>query len=281
MDIETEILRLRHRCGVFREELFEDPEVRRQPGAWHHSEMERLRKAIERHSSTTPPVNILGVEQENFSAVDQFIGETVVAEDEALRGAVEAAEAAALPSIQVSPPQGKLLQLLVRLVGAKRVLEFGTLGGYSAILMARAMPEGGRLITLEAKAEYAEVARQSIERAGVGDRVEVRVGPALEALPGLEKEGPFDLVFIDADKVNTPDYFTWALDRTRSGGLIVADNVVRDGALADATDPDEAVRAQRRLHEMIADEPRVSATTIQTVGVKGYDGFLLALVEPA
>ncbi|HEY3434657.1 MAG TPA: O-methyltransferase [Solirubrobacterales bacterium] len=219
--------------------------------------------------------------QELFAAVDQFIGDTIVEEDEGLRGAVEAAEAAGLPSIQVSPPQGKLLQLLVRLVGAKRILEFGTLGGYSAILMARSLPADGRLITLEAKPEYAEVARRSIERAGVGDRVEVRVGPALEALPVLEEEGagPFDLVFIDADKINTPNYFNWALDRTRAGGLIVADNVVRDGSLGDAADPDEATVAQRRLHEELRGDPRVSATTIQTVGVKGYDGFLIALVE--
>jgi predicted O-methyltransferase YrrM len=141
----------------------------------------------------------------------------------------------------------------------------------------------GRLTTLEAKPEYAEVARRSIERAGVGDRVEVRVGPALEALPELEREeaGPFDLVFIDADKVSTPYYFAWALDHTRPGGLIIADNVVRDGSLGDAVDSDEATRAQRRLHEMLAAEPRVEATTIQTVGVKGYDGFLIALVEHA
>jgi predicted O-methyltransferase YrrM len=224
------------------------------------------------------------MEAEVFAEVDRFVGETIVEEDEALRGAVAAAEAAGLPSIQVSPPQGKLLQLLIRLLDAKKILEFGTLGGYSAILMARALPEEGRLITLEAKPEYAEVARQSIERAGVAGRVEVRVGPALEALPGLEEEegaGPFDLVFIDADKVNTPDYFAWALDRTRPGGLIVADNVVRKGTLADAADTDEATKAQRHLHEMLAGEPRVSATTIQTVGVKGYDGFLIALVERA
>lgn len=223
------------------------------------------------------------MDQELFSAVDRFIGETIVAEDEGLRGAVEAAEAAGLPSIQVSPPQGKLLQLLVRLVGARRILEFGTLGGYSAILMARALPADGRLISLEANPEYAEVARRSIQAAGVGEKVEVRVGPALEALPALEEEdaGPFDLVFIDADKVNTPKYFAWTLDRTRAGGLIVADNVVRDGFLADAADVDEATRAQRCLHEALAEEPRVDATTIQTVGVKGYDGFLVALVEPA
>jgi predicted O-methyltransferase YrrM len=219
------------------------------------------------------------MDQETFAAVDQFIGETILDEDEGLREAVEAAEAAGLPSIQVSPPQGKLLQLLVRLVGARKVLEFGTLGGYSSILMGRALPADGRLITLEAKPEYAEVARRSVERAGVGDKVEVRVGPALEALPALEDDGPFDLVFIDADKVNTPNYFAWALDRTRPGGLIIADNVVRRGTLADASDPDEATKAQRHLHETLATEPRVSATTIQTVGAKNYDGFLIALVQ--
>ncbi|MGN6558398.1 MAG: O-methyltransferase [Solirubrobacterales bacterium] len=223
------------------------------------------------------------MEEQVFAEVDRFIGETIVREDEALRGAVEAAEAAGLPSIQVSPPQGKLLQLLTRLVEAKNVLEFGTLGGYSAILIARALPQDGRLITLEARPEYAEVARRSIDRAGVGDRVEIRVGPALEALPTLEEEGagPFDLVFIDADKVNTPNYFAWALGRTRRGGLIIADNVVRKGTLADAADPDEATQAQRRLHEMLAGDSRVSATTIQTVGSKSYDGFLIALVEGA
>jgi len=167
----------------------------------------------------------------------------------------------------------------VRLVGARRVLEFGTLGGYSAILMARALPEDGRLITLEARPEYAEVARKSIDAAGVGAKVEIRVGPALEALPGLEEAGPFDLVFIDADKGSTPNYFSWALERTRPGGLIIADNVVRDGSLGDAGDPDDATRAQRRLHEMLSGDSRVIATTIQTVGVKGYDGFLIALVE--
>lgn len=223
------------------------------------------------------------MDQKIFTAVDAFIGETLLEEDEGLRGAAEAAEAAGLPAIQVSPPQGKLLQLLVRLVGAKRILEFGTLGGYSAILMARALPVEGRLITLEAKPEYAEVARRSIEAAGVGERVEVRVGPALEELLVLEEEGvdPFDLVFIDADKVNTPNYFRWALDHTRPGGLIVADNVVRDGTLAEAHNPDDAVKAQRALHEMLQNEPRASATTIQTVGVKGYDGLLIALVEDA
>ncbi len=220
------------------------------------------------------------MDQETFNAVDDFIGQTLVPDDEDLRAALDAASAAGLPAIQVSPPQGRLLQQLARLVGARSVLEFGTLGGYSTILLARALAPGGHLITLEANPEYAEVARGSIERAGLGEVVEVRVGPALEALPVLEDEkaGPFDLVFIDADKVNTPNYFAWALDRTRPGGLIVADNVVRDGTLADA-DGDESAKAQRRLHEMLADEPRVSATTIQTVGSKGYDGFTVGLVE--
>ena len=218
---------------------------------------------------------------ETFAAVDAFVGEALVAHDEGLQGALDAAEAAGLPQIQVSPPQGRLLQLLARMQGARTVLEFGTLGGYSAILLAQGLPEGGRLITLEANAEYAEVARGSIERAGLSDVVELRVGPALETLRALEEEaaGPFDLIFIDADKVNTPNYFAWALDHSRPGGLIVADNVVRGGALADATSPDPTTRAQRRLHEMLADEPRVSATTIQTVGSKGYDGFTIALVE--
>jgi predicted O-methyltransferase YrrM len=221
------------------------------------------------------------MDQELFSAVDAFVCSTVVEEDEALKEAVGAAEEAGLPAIQVSPPQGKLLQLLVRLVGARQVLEFGTLGGYSSILIARGLPADGRLITLEANPEYAEVARANFERAGVGEKVEIRVGPALEALPALEEAGRFDLVFIDADKVNTPNYFAWALERTRAGGLIVADNVVRDGSLADERSAEDATRAQRHLHEMLASEPRVSATTIQTVGSKGYDGFLIALVEGA
>jgi predicted O-methyltransferase YrrM len=220
------------------------------------------------------------MEQEVWSAVDAFVEETLVPDDEALQGALEAAAAAGLPQIQVSPPQGKLLQMLARLQGARTVLEFGTLGGYSTILLARALPAGGRLITLEANAEYAEVARGSIERAGLGEVVDLRVGPALETLPALEDEGagPFDLTFIDADKVNTPHYFAWALDRSRPGSLIVADNVVRGGTLADGASDDPATRAQRLLHETLAGESRVTATTIQTVGGKGYDGFTVGLV---
>lgn len=223
----------------------------------------------------------MGLDQDTFAAVDAFVEGTLVADDEALQAALGAAAAAGLPQIQVSPPQGRLLQTLARLVGAKTVLEFGALGGYSTILLARALPEGGRLITLEANAEYAEVARASIERAGLADAVDVRVGPALETLPALEEEGagPFDFTFIDADKVNTPSYFAWALDHSHPGSLIVADNVVRGGTLAESDSEDEATKAQRRLHEMLADEARATATTIQTVGSKGYDGFTVALVE--
>jgi predicted O-methyltransferase YrrM len=220
------------------------------------------------------------MDPETFEAVDRFIGQTVAPDDEALIAAVEAAAAAGLPEIQVSPPQGKLLHLLARAIGAKRILEFGTLGGYSTIWLARALPPGGRLVSLEAKDEYAEVARASIDKAGVGESVEVRTGPALETLVALEDEGvePFDLVFIDADKVNTPNYFTWSLDHVRPGALIVADNVVRGGTLAEEHSDDASAEAQRRLHEMLAAEPRVEATTIQTVGSKGHDGFSLALV---
>jgi predicted O-methyltransferase YrrM len=217
----------------------------------------------------------------SWAAVDEYVSGLLAPHDEALQGALDAAEEAGLPAIQVSPPQGKLLYLLARLQGAKTILEFGTLGGYSTIWLARALAEGGQLISLESSSEYAEVARGSIEKAGLGDLVEIRVGPALETLVALEDEGagPFDLVFIDADKVNSPNYLAWSLDHTRPGALIVADNVVRDGTLAEAHSNDAKVEAQRQLHEMLADEPRVEATTIQTVGSKGYDGFTIALVN--
>jgi predicted O-methyltransferase YrrM len=200
--------------------------------------------------------------------------------DEALDAAVRAGEEAGLPQIQVSPPQGKLLHLLAKTIGAKSILEFGTLAGYSTIWLARALPSGGRLITLEANPEYAEVAGASIAAAGLSEAVEVRVGPALDQLPQLDAEGagPFDLTFIDADKVHTPDYFAWALEHSRPGSLIVADNVIRDGHLADFSDDDPAIAAQRRFHEQLAAESRVEATTIQTVGGKGYDGFSLVRV---
>jgi predicted O-methyltransferase YrrM len=220
--------------------------------------------------------------QETWTEVDDYISGLLAPHDEALEKAIEAGERAGLPSIQVSPPQGKLLRLLALSIGARRILEFGTLAGYSTIWLGRALPEDGLLITLEAEPAYAEVARANLERAGLAGLVDLRVGPALETLPGLEAEdgfSPFDLVFIDADKANTPEYFSWSLERCRPGGLIVADNVIRDGALVDRDDEDPAIVAQRRFHEMLAAESRVEATTIQTVGGKGYDGFSVALVK--
>lgn len=218
--------------------------------------------------------------QETWTAVDEYVTNLLAPPDEALEAALRAGEAAGLPQIQVSPPQGKLLYLLAKSIGAKAVLEFGTLAGYSTIWLARALPADGLLISLEAEPRYAEVAAASIAAAGLGELVEVRVGPALEQLPQLEAEqaGPFDLTFIDADKVHTPDYFAWALEHSRPGSLIVADNVVRDGRLADPDSDDPTIPAQRRFHEMLAAEPRVEATTIQTVGSKGHDGFSLVRV---
>jgi predicted O-methyltransferase YrrM len=220
------------------------------------------------------------VSQEAWTAVDRYVSGLLAPHDEALDAALKASEGAELPAIQVSPPQGKLLYLLAKALGATSILEFGTLGGYSTIWLGRALSQGGRLITLEADPRYAEVAASNIARAGLTDVVNLRVGKALETLPQLAAEGagPFDLTFIDADKANTPDYFTWALEHSRPGALIVADNVVRDGRLADLTDEEPAIAAQRRFHEQLAVEPRVEATTIQTVGVKGYDGFTVALV---
>ncbi|HMJ73860.1 MAG TPA: O-methyltransferase [Solirubrobacterales bacterium] len=217
---------------------------------------------------------------DRWAEVDEYVSGLLAPQDEVLEAALKAGVDAGLPEIQVSPPQARLLEILARSIGARTVLEFGTLAGYSTIWLARALPEGGRLITLEADLEYAEVARRNIANAGLSDLVELRVGPALDSLPALEAEGagPFDFVFIDADKIHTPDYFTWALARTRPGGLIVADNVVRDGALADADSDEPTIPAQRHLHELIAADPRVTATTIQTVGGKGYDGFTLVLV---
>lgn len=218
--------------------------------------------------------------QDTWTAVDDYVTGLLAPPDEALDAAVRAGEEAGLPQIQVSPPQGKLLHLLAKTIGAKSILEFGTLAGYSTIWLARALPAGGRLITLEANPEYAAVAAASIAAAGLGEAVEVRIGPALDQLPQLEADGvgPFDLTFIDADKVHTPDYFAWALEHSRPGSLIIADNVIRDGRLADLGDDDPSIAAQRRFHEQLAAEPRVEATTIQTVGGKGYDGFSLIRV---
>lgn len=219
--------------------------------------------------------------QELWSAVDRYINQLLVPSDAALDGALAASDEAGLPAINVAPNQGKLLQLLARLQGARAILEIGTLGGYSTIWLARALPPGGRLITLEANPKHAEVARANISRAGLANLVQVCLGPALETLPRLlhEGRGPFDFIFIDADKTGYPDYFAWALKLSRPGSLIVADNVVRKGALADPANGDPLVQGVRRFTELVAAEPRVNATAIQTVGSKGYDGLAIALVS--
>jgi predicted O-methyltransferase YrrM len=214
--------------------------------------------------------------QELWSQVDDYLEEVFVPADPALDAAVKASHAAGLPEIAVAPNQGKLLNLLARLAGARSILEIGTLGGYSTIWLARALPAGGRLITLEADPKHAEVARGNIAAAGLGDIVDVRLGAALDTLPSVE--GPFEMVFIDADKVNIPHYFEWALRLTKPGSLIVVDNVIRKGAVVDPSSTDPAVIGVRALNELIAAEPRVDATSLQTVGAKGHDGFTLALV---
>ena len=218
---------------------------------------------------------------ELWSAVDGFFDQALGGDDAALTHALELSARAGLPTIQVAPNQGRLLGLLARAIGARRMLEVGTLGGYSAIHLARALPPGGRLISLELEARHAAVARDAIAHAGLSQRVEVRVGRALDTLPLLAKEGagPFDLVFIDADKPSNPDYMAWALRLTRPGGLIIVDNVVRGGAVADATSRDDNVLGVRRLAEFLSTQAQVLATAVQTVGVKGHDGLLFALVQ--
>jgi len=221
--------------------------------------------------------------ENNWAEVDHYIAGLFIADDAALDAALKASKAAGLPAIEVSPPQGKLLMLLARSIGARRILEIGTLGGYSTIWLARALPEGGRLVTLEADPKHADDARGNIERAGFGSVVEVRTGKALDTLPAIEAEkgGPFDLIFIDADKPNNPGYFVWALKLARPGSLIVTDNVVRHGAVVDKSSADPNVRGVRNFMEIVAAEKRVVATAIQTVGVKGHDGFAIALVIEA
>jgi predicted O-methyltransferase YrrM len=214
--------------------------------------------------------------QDVWTSVDRYIAEQFIPQDTALADAIRASDQAGLPPIAVSAAQGKWLHLLARAMGARRILEIGTLGGYSGIWLARALPRGGRLTTLELDPRHAEVARQNFARAGVADAVEIRLGPALETLPALT--GPFDFVFIDADKPGYTDYFGWAVTLTRPGGLIVADNVIRGGAVADVRSTDPAVRGIQRFNAAVAAEPRVTATALQTVGVKGYDGFAVILV---
>lgn len=218
--------------------------------------------------------------QEQWTAVDRYITDLFVAPDPALEAALGASAAAGLPAINVSSNQGKLLHLLARAQGAGNILEMGTLGGYSTIWLARALPPGGRMISLEADAKHAEVARSNIARAGLSQVVDIRLGRALETLPLIAAEGlwPFDLIFIDADKPGYCDYLKWSLKLARVGTLIIADNVVRSGAVADPASTDGNVQGIRRFNEMLAAEKRVSATAIQTVGSKGYDGLAVALV---
>ncbi|MEU7556659.1 O-methyltransferase [Streptomyces sp. NPDC044571] len=218
--------------------------------------------------------------QQTWTAVDDYFNGLLVEEDAALLATATDSDAAGLPPHQVAPNQGKFLHLLARIQGARTILEIGTLGGYSTIWLARALPDGGRLVTLEADERYAATAAANIARAGLDQAVDIRVGRALDTLPLLAGEGygPFDLVFIDADKPSNPDYLDWALNLTRPGSVIVGDNVVRDGAVTDPADTDPRVQGVRRFTELIAEHPRLTATTIQTVGAKGYDGFTLALV---
>lgn len=216
--------------------------------------------------------------QDRWTAVDRYITDLFVSSDPVLDAALQAATAAGLPPYNVSPNEGKLLSLLAMAQGARSILEIGTLAGYSTIWLARALPAGGRLVTLEINPRHAEVARTNIARAGLAGVVELRIGPALETLPQLAARGPFDLIFIDADKPNNPDYFQWALTLSRRGSLIIVDNVVRGGEIINAASRDASVQGARRVNELIAAEPRVSATAIQTVGSKGYDGLAIAVV---
>jgi predicted O-methyltransferase YrrM len=215
-----------------------------------------------------------------WTAVDRYITQKLVPSDPVLDEALRANAAAGFPSLDVSPNEGKLLYLLARIRGAKRILEIGTLGGYSTIWLARALPPDGKLFTLEANPKHADVALSNIARAGLSSVVEVRKGAALDSLARLERGGvaPFDFIFIDADKRNNPTYLQWALRFSRLGTVIVTDNVVRDGAVVDAHNSDPDIRGTRALFDMIASEPRLDATALQTVGGKGYDGFCLAVV---
>ena len=219
--------------------------------------------------------------QEQWTSVDRYFSDQLVPHDPALEAALKASADAGLPPINVSPTQGRLLHLLARLQGARKILEIGTLGGYSTIWLARALPEDGHLVTLEALAKHARVAEANIANAGLADIVEIRLGPALDTLPKLgdEGKGPFDLTFIDADKERIPEYFRWALELSHPGSVVIVDNVVRSGAVADAATSDPDVKGVRRFIELLANEPRVSATAIQTVGSKGWDGLALAVVN--
>ncbi len=224
----------------------------------------------------TDPMN-----QAQWSAVDGYLVEKLIPSDPALQATLENSDAAGLPPHNVSPAQGKFLHLLARMIGARRVLEIGTLGGYSTIWFARALPKGGTVVTLEFDPHHAEVARRNFQIAGLTASVDLRVGAALDTLPKIYEEGlgPFDLIFIDADKANNPDYLEWALKLARAGSVIIGDNVVRDGAVIDPASCDARVRGVRAFFDILATQPGLSATALQTVGSKGWDGFAVALVE--
>ncbi|MEK4737926.1 methyltransferase [Bacillus cereus] len=217
---------------------------------------------------------------EKWTAVDQYMSDVLIPKDSTLEEVLQANASANLPAHDVSPTQGKFLQLLVQIQGARNILEIGTLGGYSTIWLARALPSGGRIVTLEASEKHAEIARSNIERANLNDKIEIRLGLALDSLKQIENEkyAPFDFIFIDADKQNNPAYFEWALKLSRPGTVIIGDNVVREGEVIDNTSSDPRVQGIRHFYELIAAEPRVSATALQTVGSKGYDGFVMAVV---
>lgn len=221
------------------------------------------------------------VSQELWTSVEEYVDGLLIPADPVLEAVRKASEDAGLPVIAVTASQGRLLHLLAKMLGARRILEIGTLGGYSAIWMARALPEDGRLVTLEFDPKHFAVAQKNIARAGLSERVDQRLGAALETLPVLAAEGagPFDFVFIDADKENSAPYFEWAVRLSRPGTVIVVDNVVREGEVADAESTDAMVQGIRRLNEAVAAESRVTATTVQTVGSKGYDGFTLIRVN--
>jgi predicted O-methyltransferase YrrM len=218
--------------------------------------------------------------EELWGEVDKYITATIPHNDAALDAAIEANHTAGLPMIDVSAPQGKLLHLLTMVTGARRVLEVGTLGGYSTIWLARALPADGRVVTLEYAAKHAEVARKNLDAAGVGGKVEIRVGAAADSLEQLAREdvAPFDLIFIDADKKNNPVYVQWAMKLARRGTVIIVDNVIRDGKVVDAKSADADIQGTRAMFELVGKEPRLTATAIQTVGGKGYDGFVIAVV---
>lgn len=215
-----------------------------------------------------------------WTAVDEYFSGLMLPPDPVLDATQRSAADAGLPPISVSAPQGKFLHLLTRIAGARRVLEIGTLAGYSTIWLGRALPKdgAGRLVTLEFDPAHAEIARANIARAGLDKIVEIRVGAAIDTLPPLETEAPFDLIFIDADKPSTPDYFRWAIKLSHPGSVIVVDNVVRGGDVIDASGKNQDAEGMRRFFDLLSAEPRVTGTAIQTVGAKGYDGFAIAVV---